>query len=164
MRAGLKTQGRRPTPEPTTVRVGAAVDDQSKPILYALQAGLFARAGSTVQLVALNGGGAAIAGAAVAGGSLDLGKSNSLELISAHARGLPFTIVAPGSGTGTGDHNGAIVVVPSSPIHTARDLNDKTVGVISLVTIQSLAVRTWIDANGGESQRVHFLEVPPSVT
>lgn len=141
------------------LRVGAAPDDQSKPILYAQQAGLFANAGLDVQLVALNGGGAAIA-AAVAGGALDLGKSNSLELIAAHVHGLPFTIVAPGSGTGAGDHNGAIIVAADSPIHSARDLDGKTVGVISLVTIQAIAVRSYLDQNGGDSATVHFLEVP----
>lgn len=149
--------------EMLTIRVGAAPDDQSKPILYGVQAGLFARTGLNVQLVALTGGGAAIA-AAVIGGSLELGKSNSLELIVGHARGLPFTIVAPGAGTGTGDRNGAIIVAAKSPVRSARDLNGKTVGVISLVTIQTIAVRTWIDANGGDSQSVRFLEVPPSAT
>jgi ABC-type nitrate/sulfonate/bicarbonate transport system substrate-binding protein len=56
------------------LRVGAAMDDQSKPVFYALDNGLFAKAGLDVQLVALSGGGAAIA-AAVVGGSLDLGRS-----------------------------------------------------------------------------------------
>ena len=149
--------------EPPTIRVGAAPDDQSKPILYAVQAGLFARAGLNVQLVPLTGGGAAIA-AAVAGGSLELGKSNSLELISAHVRGLPFTIVAPGAGTGAGDRNGAIIVGAKSTLRAGRDLNGKVVGVISLVTIQSIAVKTWIDANGGDSSSVKFVEVPPPLT
>lgn len=151
------------TAEPVTLRVGAALDDQSKPIFYAQQAGLFAKGGLDVQLVTLNGGGAAIA-AAVAGGSLDLGKSNALELIAAHVRGLPFTIVGPGAGTGAFDHNGAIVVPTASPIHGARDLVGKTVGVISLVTIQSIAVKAWIDAGGGDAQSVHFLELAPSTT
>jgi NitT/TauT family transport system substrate-binding protein len=149
--------------ELTTLRVGAALDDQSKPMYYALQTGLFQKAGLDVQLVTLNGGGAAIA-AAVAGGSLDVGKSNVLELVAAHVRGLPFTIVGPGAGTGAFDHNGAIIVPTSSPIRTARDLAGKTVGVISLVSIQSIAVRAWIDGNGGDSQIVHFLEVPLSAT
>jgi NitT/TauT family transport system substrate-binding protein len=145
------------------LRVGAAMDDQSKPVFYALDNGLFAKAGLDVQLVALSGGGAAIA-AAVVGGSLDLGKSNALELIAAHVRGLPFTIVGPGAGTGAFDHNGAIVVPVASPIRGARDLIAKTVAVISLVTIQSIAVKAWIDTNGGDAQDVHFLEVPPSAT
>lgn len=164
--AGLLCGGgaRAQTPaEPVTLRVGVGLDDQSKPIFYALQAGLFRKAGLDVQLVTLTGGGAAIA-AAIAGGSLDLGKSNVLELISAHVRGLPFTLVAPGAGTGAFDHNGAIIVGTKSPLKTGRDLNGKTVAVLSLVTIQSIAVRAWIDANGGDSSTVHFLEVPPSAT
>ncbi len=145
------------------LRVGAAMDDQSKPVFYALDTGMFAKAGLDVQLVALSGGGAAIA-AAVAGGSLDLGKSNVLELIAAHVRGLPFTIVGPGAGTGAFDHNGAIIVPVASSIRSARDLAGKTVGVISLVTIQTIAVKAWIETTGGDVADVRFIEVPPSAT
>jgi ABC-type nitrate/sulfonate/bicarbonate transport system substrate-binding protein len=60
-------------PALVTVRVGAAPDEQSKPILWAQQSGLFARNGLDVSIVPLTGGGAAIA-AAVTGGSLDIGK------------------------------------------------------------------------------------------
>ncbi|HXP92944.1 MAG TPA: ABC transporter substrate-binding protein [Candidatus Binatia bacterium] len=151
------------SPDLTLVRVGAATDDQSKPVLYAQQAGLFAKAGLNVQVVPLNGGGAAIA-AAVSGGSLDIGKANTLLLITAHSRNLPFTAIAPGVITGASDHAAALIVPANSPLKTGRDFNGKTVGVTSLVTIELLATRTFIDRNGGDSSTVKFVEVAPSTS
>ena len=146
-----------------TIRLGTGLDDSSKPVLYAQEAGLFRRAGLDVEIVALNGGGAAIA-AAVAGGSLEIGKSNTLQLISAHEHGLPFTLIAPSSANGAYERDAAIVVREAVPIRSARDLNGKTIGVTSLVTIQLLSTRAWIDAGGGDSQTVRFLEVSPTAT
>lgn len=151
------------TPEPVALRVGAAPDDQSKPILYAVQSGMFARAGLNVTLVPLTGGGAAIA-AAVSGGSLDLGKANVLLLLTAHTKGLPFTIVAPGTTTGAEDRGVGLIVAKDSSIRSGRDLNGKTVGVTSLVTIELIATRAYIDGSGGDSSSVHFVEVPPSAS
>ncbi len=150
-------------PDLTTIRVGAATDDQSKPVLYAQQSGLFAKAGLNVQVVPLNGGGAAIA-AAVMGGSLDIGKTNTLLLITAHSRNLPFTAIAPGVITGASDRAAALIVPSSSPLKTGRDFNGKTVGVTSLVTIELLATRTYIDQSGGDSSTVKFVEVAPSAS
>lgn len=112
-------------------------------------------------IVPLSGGGAAIA-AAVSGGSLDMGKSNMLQLIAAHVRGLPFTLVAPAVMTGAADRGVGLIVSASSPIRSGRDLNGQTVGATSLVTIELIATRAWIDKNGGDSRTVHFVEVPPA--
>ncbi len=145
---------------PVELRIGAGLDDQSTPLLYADHAGLFEKAGLHVEIVHLNGGGAAIA-AAVAGGSLDIGKANTLEVIAAHARGIPFTIVAPAAYSTVASPEAAIIVPLDSPIHAARDLVGKTLGVTGLVTPQVLATKAWLDANGGDSQSVHFVEIPP---
>jgi NitT/TauT family transport system substrate-binding protein len=160
---GLLVLTAQSAPGPLLVRVGAAADDQSKPVLYAQKAGLFARAGLNVQIVQLNGGGAAIA-AAVVGGSLDIGKTNTLQLITAHARNVPLIAIAPGVVNGTNDRAAALVVSTDSPIHSAKDFNGKTVGVTSLVTIELLATRAYIDKNGGDSSTVKFIEVSPAAS
>ena len=77
-----------------TVRIGAALDVESTPVLYAQKAGLFAKAGLNVEIVKLTGGGTAIA-AAIAGGGLDVGKASTFALVAAHARGVPFVLLAP---------------------------------------------------------------------
>jgi NitT/TauT family transport system substrate-binding protein len=155
----------RPASAQTTVplRVGAAPDDQSKPILYAKQAGLFEKAGLDVTVTTLNGGGAAIA-AAVVGGSLDIGKSNLLQLITAHVRGVPFAVIAPAATAGEASQESGLIVTANGPIHSARDLDGKTVAVTSLITIETIGTRAWIDANGGDSASVRFVEVSPSAT
>src|SRR5215469_983256 len=73
------------------IRVGAGPDDQSTPLIYAAQAGLFAKAGLNVELQKLAG--AAVIGAALAGGSLEIGKASTMSVVTAYAKGLPFTII-----------------------------------------------------------------------
>lgn len=146
---------------PDVIRIGAAADDQSKPVLYANSSGLFAKAGLNVQLVQLNGGGAGIA-AAVSGGSLDIGKANALALVEAHARGIPFTIIAPGVISGAGDHAVGLIVSTNSPLKSGRDFNGATVGVDSLATNELITTRAYVDANGGDSSTIHFVETPGS--
>jgi NitT/TauT family transport system substrate-binding protein len=51
-------------------------------------------------------------------------------------------------------------VTTHSPLKTARDLNGKTIGTQSLQDLNSVAMRAWIDKNGGDSSTVHVLEVP----
>jgi NitT/TauT family transport system substrate-binding protein len=144
---------------PDVIHIGAAADDQSKPVLYAQSSGLFAKAGLNVQIVQLNGGGAGIA-AAVSGGSLEIGKANALALVEAHARGIPFAIIAPGVISGSGDHAVGLIVPTNSTMKTGRDFNGVTVGVDSLATNELITTRAYVDANGGDSSTIHFVETP----
>jgi NitT/TauT family transport system substrate-binding protein len=153
---GLTAQS---SPSLPTVRVGANADDQSKPMLYAVSAGLFTKAGINVEIVPLNGGGGGIA-AAVSGGSLEAGKANALALVEAHARGIPFTIIAPGVISGSGDHAVGLIVPTNSPLKTGKDFNGTTVGVDSLATNELITTRAYVDAHGGDSSTIHFVETP----
>ena len=64
------------------------------PLLYADHAGLFTKAGLNVQITQLPNG--ATIAAAIAGGSGQIGFSSLSALITGHARGLPFQLIAPG--------------------------------------------------------------------
>jgi NitT/TauT family transport system substrate-binding protein len=140
------------------LQVASSPDDDATPILYAQSAGLFRAAGLDVTLTAATNG-AAVA-AAVAGGSVDIGKSNILALVTAHARGVPLTLVAPSGVYLSSLANNQILVPKDSAIRSARDLNGKIVAVASLNDLQSLAARSWVDKNGGDAQSVRFVEVP----
>ena len=76
-----------------TIRVGGQATELGLPLTYAMRAGLFERAGIKVEYSRMTSG--AHAAAAVAGGGLDIGSTSLLALILGHARGLPFTIIAP---------------------------------------------------------------------
>jgi len=146
-----------------TIRVGAGLDVESTPLLYAKQAGLFARAGLNVEIEKLTGGGTAIA-AAVAGGGLEIGKASTFALILAHAKGVPFVLLAPAAYYSSADPDIPLIVAAGSTIRSAKDLDGKTLGVVSLATTMRLADQAWIDQNGGDSRTVHFVELsPPAV-
>jgi NitT/TauT family transport system substrate-binding protein len=143
-----------------TIRVASAADDDVTPVLYAQKTGMFAKAGLDVQLQRANNG-AAIA-AAVAGGSVDIGKSSLMALLAGHERGLGFVLVAP-SGLYTSEDPTAMLVVPqNSPIHSGADLTGKTMPTTALRELMEIATQNWVDRNGGRSDSMKFIEMPGS--
>lgn len=145
----------------TTVRIGAAVSDDMTPALYALQAGLFKRAGLDVTLQIANSG-AALA-AAVAGGSVDIAKSTLLALITAHAHGVPFKLVAAGGEFDAAAPTGELVVLTTSAIKSPGDLGAKTVAMTSLRALDQLATEALVDQHGGDSSTIKFVEMQSTV-
>src|SRR5580692_11066538 len=88
--AGLKT--RASAQDLPAVKIAAPANDTATSAIYAVKAGLFKRAGLDVQITAMNSG--ASVAAAVAGGAIAMGNSSLVTLIEAHAKQLPFTLVA----------------------------------------------------------------------
>jgi NitT/TauT family transport system substrate-binding protein len=97
--------------------------------------------------------------AAIMGGSIDLGGSNSLSFLQAREKGLPLKIVAPQAIYRTGSASTALVTSKDSPLRTGRDLTGKVVGVNALGGSPHIAVKAWIDKNGGDAAAVHFIEL-----
>jgi len=145
------------TPGAFSISIGAAFDDQTTPLLYAQQAGLFAKAGLDVHVERMNSG-ASIA-AAVVGGTLQLGKASMLNLVTAHARGIPLTLVAPAAIYSGDRPDGGLITTTAANVRSARDLAGKVIGVASLDDLNSIATQAWIDRNGGDAQSVHFVEL-----
>ena len=145
---------------PVALRLAAAPDDDITPILYGQQSGLFKKAGFDVTLTALGSGSATAA--AVAGGSIDIGKSSLIGLCSAHARGVDFKIIAPASIYTEANPVAGFVVAKDANIATARDLNGKVVSASSLKDLIAIATQAWVDQNGGDSKTVRFIEIPTS--
>ena len=156
--AVASTQARASAAGLTPLNVGSSAEDDIGPVLYGIATGAFAKAGLDVQVTLLGSGSAAAS--AVAGGSLQIAKSSSLPLVTAHARGVPFTIIASGT-ISTSDHPSSVIVVrPDSQLHAPRDFNGKTFGQNSLGDVGVLLSRAWLDANGGDSRSLKFLEMP----
>ncbi len=141
-----------------TVTIASAPVEDILAALIGQQNGAFQRAGFLVDIQKANSGSAVAA--AVAGGSIDIGKTNMLSLITAHMRGVPFTILAPAAVYNSDAPVIGLVVPHDSPLRTAADFNDKVIAVPGLDDMSAISVKDWIDHNGGDSRRVRFLEVP----
>jgi NitT/TauT family transport system substrate-binding protein len=142
----------------TKVRVGATVTEDVLGLLWAVGSGIFQRAGLDVD-VEHSSNGAAIS-EAVLSGSLDIGKSSIVPLLTAHARGLPFVVEAPSGIYVAADANAALVVRKDSVLRTGRDFNGKTLAVPALGDLFALGMSSWIDRGGGDSRTVKYLELP----
>lgn len=147
------------TPSTATIRLVAAPDDDFTPILYAQHAGLFEKAGLSVDVQRVSGG--ALATNAVIGGAADIGMSDVVRLIIAHAHQIPIFLFAPSGLYLPSSPQSGIIVLKNSPIHTARDLNGKSVAVPGLGGVSYMGTRAWSDRNGGDSTSLHFVEIPP---
>jgi ABC-type nitrate/sulfonate/bicarbonate transport system substrate-binding protein len=111
------------------------------PILYAQHAGMLAKAGIDVQLGRLPTGAAITA--AVAGGSLDIGKSSFHSVVAAVAHGVPVVAIAPGAVYDSRSPNGALVVGKDSPIPPGRPCSCGCSGTIRTRTRSSSSRFRW---------------------
>ena len=143
------------------VVVASLINDTATGALYAGHAGLFRKAGLDVELQVFSSGGAATA--AVAGGAAQFGLSSLIGVITAHDRGVPFTLVAP-AGLITPDvPYSQFVVRKDTTYKTGADLNGKTVGCPALKDLDAIAIANWVDQNGGDSKTLKFVEMPAPV-
>lgn len=142
------------------VRVGLGPEDDSKPLVYAARAGLFARAGLDVELEDLPGG--AVVGAALAGGSLEIGKGSPVSVITAFAKGLPFTVIGGSAWYTRETRPSGLIVAAKSDVTDAHDLIGQTLGAVTLQDLGTLATYAWLTQNGVDWKSVKFIEMPTS--
>ena len=142
---------------PAKILVGASSDDVVRPLLYAVDGGLFKNAGLDVEMVKLNNG-AAVA-AAVAGGSVQLGKGSGLTPIQAYAKGLPFVVTANLANYSSDSPNTGMLVLKTSSIQNAKELVGKTIGMVGLNDSNTLGVYAWLEKSGVALDSVKFIEL-----
>lgn len=143
---------------PTVIRLGTAPVESYSLVYYGVERGFFKAANLDVQVQAFSGGGGVMT--AAAGGALDMGCANVAAQATAHLRGLPFSMVAGGGMYSTDSPTTVLAIAKNSTLKTGKDLNGKTVGVSTLKDLQQASVMKWVDANGGDSATLRFLEIP----
>lgn len=141
-----------------TIRVAYIPFEASAQLFYAQELGLFAKAGLNVQLQP-NPFGAAIA-AAVASNAVDVGYATVMTLAAAHAKKIPFTIVAAANAFDAKLPPGGMLMAASKDVRKGSDLNGKTIGSPGLNTLGEYGVRAWVDAGGGDANTLKFVELP----
>ncbi|WOI57868.1 ABC transporter substrate-binding protein [Palleronia sp. LCG004] len=119
----------------------------------------FAQNGLTMNDTPSQGGATGIP--ALLSGSVDIVFTNIVSILQGLDSGLPLQIIAPAQKTqGTEPDNAGIVARSDAQITSGADLTGKRVGVNTRNNIIWLYARHWIDATGGDSSQVTFVEVP----
>jgi NitT/TauT family transport system substrate-binding protein len=146
------------TAPPARIRIAITSADNFAEGYYAQDAGFFTKAGLDVEVVGMTTG--AQISAAVAGGAIDIGMSNTVQLVNAMTHGAPFVIVAAGGLYSNAAPNSALVVAKDSPLRTARDLEGKTCAVTALKDLTQIGPAAWMLHNGADPLKTRFVEIP----
>ena len=143
-----------------TLRIGVLPVESAAEAFYARDLGYFAKAGLDVTITTMANTPSIVA--AVVGGALDIGYTTIDSVASIHAHGIPLVVIAPAT-----DYidpltvkTAGILVRPDSPIRTAKDLAGKTIALPALHSLGTTGASAWIDANGGDSSTVNYVEIP----
>jgi NitT/TauT family transport system substrate-binding protein len=158
--ASLFVSGRASAQERTAITMAGLPEDSATPVLYAIDSGAFKKAGLDVTLNPQRSGSAVASG--VAGGAYQIGKISLYPLIEAHAKGIPFVIIAGGGLSTPQNPLAGLMARPDSPIKTPADLQGKTVGVGSLTDMFSLTMRAWMARHGADPTSLKMVEIPIS--
>ncbi len=121
--------------------------------------GYFADEGLEVDVTPIVGGAAGLP--ALAAGQAQVVASNLISIILGAKNGLPFRIVAAGDATFDNPPDLAGLVAPTtSNLKTGKDFEGKRIAVNARNGIIWLFARSWVEATGGDPNKVTYVEVP----
>ena len=129
---------------------------------YAQDLGVFKKYGIDGQVEAIRRGSGAAIAAAVASGAADIGEGDLVAVAAAREHGIPLTYLAPSFLYRSDLAIMGLVVAKNSPIKTAKDLNGKVIGVLSLEGPAKLAVIRWLQREGADPATIKLTEITPS--
>ena len=142
----------------TPLRIGAPASDSFAIAFFAADGGFYQKAGLDVTLTVFPGSGPVTA--AVAGGAIDVGLTDIVQLANAYNRGVPISAIA-GGGLYAGEPSVTeLCVGKTSTLRTAKDFEGKTLGIITLGSISDVALRAWLTKHGADPKNVKFIEMP----
>ena len=128
------------------------------PYYAADQQGYFTAENLACSPFIVRGGAAGIP--AVVGGSYDMIYANGTSIVQAITKGIDLRIILEGAPIGAHPPDpGALLKRKGEPLKTGKDLEGKVVGVNALGGSPHIAVKAWIDKNGGDAGAVHFVEL-----
>jgi NitT/TauT family transport system substrate-binding protein len=142
------------------LRVGVLSAESAAEVTYASNLGYFTKAGLDVTITTMTNTPSIVA--AVVAGALDIGYTTIDSVASIHSHNIPVVVIAPATDyiDPTTVKTAGVLVKPDSPIRTAKDLKGKTIASPALHSLGTTGASAWIDANGGDSSTVSYVEIP----
>jgi NitT/TauT family transport system substrate-binding protein len=143
-----------------TLKVGIGSGVSNVSLYLAVQKGFFTQHGIKVEPYPVASGSQAFP--LLLNGQLGVTATDPLSAMVAISKGLPLVIIGQGSAgqTTTDNDPTGLIVKSDSPLHRGADFGGKTIGVNALNSLSQLGAMAAIDATGGDSATVRFLEVP----
>ena len=142
------------------LRIAAVPTDSYGEPYYINDGGFFTKAGIDVEIQVFGTGGQIAT--AVAGGALDVGIADPIQVGSGVIRGVPFGFFAGGMMYSTDEPTSELCVAKNGPIKSAKDLEGKTIGVNGVKSMAEFATRDWLHDNGADPAKIQFVEIPPA--
>ena len=140
------------------IRIGAPASDTFAIAFFAADGGFYSRAGLDVSVTVFPGSGPVTA--AVAGGALDVGLTDLVQLANAFNRGVPLAAISGGGLYTSADSTTELCVGKNSTIRAAKDFEGQTIGVITLASLRAVALRAWLTQHGADTQKIKLVEMP----
>jgi NitT/TauT family transport system substrate-binding protein len=131
---------------PVLLRVGVENDAGAAALARVRDAGAFARAGISLDVVTLPRSSAGEAG--IVNGALEIAAAAPTALAIAHDRNQPFSIIAAANVYHSDRPDTALIVARAARFARGRDFTDKTIGVPAVGGLASFATRAWVDRDG----------------
>jgi NitT/TauT family transport system substrate-binding protein len=145
--------------ETITIEVGTLPVIETALLMVGEEQGFFSKHNMKLNYNYAQGGAAIVP--AVVSGQYQLGYSNSISVFQAMERGLPLSLLnvsAASNGneaTGTND----LVIRDDGSVTSVKDLEGKKVAVNTLGNLSDALARNAVDAGGGDSSKVTFVEL-----
>lgn len=139
------------------VSLAAPPNDASGTLFYAADLGLYEKAGLNVKISVLNNPGPIAA--AVASGNVTVAGIPITVAALAREKGVPIVMFAPLALYLSSSPTNAMIVLKSSPLRRASDLNGKTIAVRDIANMSYFGARAWMDKNGADSKSVKWVEI-----
>ncbi|HEV8022440.1 MAG TPA: ABC transporter substrate-binding protein, partial [Candidatus Lustribacter sp.] len=143
---------------PAPIRVTVVPNDDVSPLLYAQQSGLFRRAGLDVTVEKASTGNAIAA--ALVSGSYDIGLVSLMALITGHARGVPFVMIAPSLLYLSDDPASLLLVEKDSTVRSVRDLAGRVLSVAAIGGVDWVALHAYAAQAGVDAETFKYVELP----
>jgi NitT/TauT family transport system substrate-binding protein len=141
------------------VRVGYIPIGDCLQLYAADDMGFFKEEGIVVEKKPMKGG--AVIAPAVEAGEIDVGWSNAISIIIAHAKGFDFQFLTSGAISLEGTNRvHSLLVAKDSPIRKISDLVDKKVAINTLGNINELSMVALANKNHVDIKKIQLLEVP----
>jgi NitT/TauT family transport system substrate-binding protein len=143
---------------PGTIRIGASPADSYAEAQYAQEGGFFAKYGISAEITSFPNAQAIVQ--AAAGGAIDVGMADMIQLVNPILKGVPLAYFAGGSLYRSDAPATLLVVGKSSAVQKAKDLEGQTIGVVALNSISSMSVTEWLRRGGADLSTVKIFELP----